>query len=144
MRLWSIHPLFLDHAGLVALWREALLAQKVLSGATGGYRNHPQLTRFKRHDDPAGAISTYLEHIYREAEHRGWNFNRAKITGGLTDRQIPVTEGQMKYEFELLKRKLKIRNFSWYKILNLVIDPKPHPLFIMVPGEVEEWEKTPV
>ena len=46
MRLWSVHPRYLDTAGLTACWREALLAQKVLTGATRGYRRHPQLERF--------------------------------------------------------------------------------------------------
>jgi hypothetical protein len=36
MRLWTLHPKYLDARGLVALWREALLAQKVLRGATRG------------------------------------------------------------------------------------------------------------
>jgi len=31
MRLWSLHPRYLDAKGLVALWREGLLAQKVLA-----------------------------------------------------------------------------------------------------------------
>ena len=38
MRLWSIHPKYLGTKGLVALWREALLAQKVLQGNTKGYK----------------------------------------------------------------------------------------------------------
>jgi hypothetical protein len=46
MRLWSVHPRYLDRQGLTAAWREALLAQKVLTGTTRGYRNHPQLVRF--------------------------------------------------------------------------------------------------
>jgi Pyrimidine dimer DNA glycosylase (EC 3.2.2.17)/DNA-(apurinic or apyrimidinic site) lyase (EC 4.2.99.18) len=52
MRLWSIHPKYLDVQGLLGLWREGLLAQKVLLGETKGYRNHPQLIRFKRTSDP--------------------------------------------------------------------------------------------
>ena len=48
MRLWSVHPKYLDSKGLVALWREALLAKQVLEGGTKGYRNHPQLDRFKK------------------------------------------------------------------------------------------------
>lgn len=43
MRLWSLHPSLLDRAALIAGWREALLAQKVLRGQTTGYRHHPQL-----------------------------------------------------------------------------------------------------
>ena len=43
MRLWSLHPKYLDKLGLLGLWRESLLAQKVLLGKTKGYKNHPQL-----------------------------------------------------------------------------------------------------
>lgn len=50
MRLWSLHPSLLDRAALVAGWREALLAQKVLRGETTGYRHHPQLERFRGTD----------------------------------------------------------------------------------------------
>ena len=39
MRLWSLRPKYLDSQGLVALWREGLLAQAVLRGKTRGYRN---------------------------------------------------------------------------------------------------------
>jgi len=35
MRLWTIHPKYLDRQGLLALWREALLAQKVLRRDNG-------------------------------------------------------------------------------------------------------------
>ena len=52
MRLWTLHPRYLDARGLVALWREALLAQKVLRGKTRGYRAHPQLQRFREQADP--------------------------------------------------------------------------------------------
>lgn len=38
MRLWTLHPKYLDPKGLVALWRETLLAQRVLAGRTRGYR----------------------------------------------------------------------------------------------------------
>ena len=47
MRLWTLHPKYLDARGLVALWRESLLAQAVLAGRTRGYRSHPQLERFR-------------------------------------------------------------------------------------------------
>ncbi len=76
MRLWSIHPQYLDPQGLVALWREALLAQAVLRGETRGYRNHPQLERFKEHAAPLAAISHYLQAVYAEATRRGYRFNR--------------------------------------------------------------------
>ncbi len=79
MRLWTIHPGYLDRKGLVALWREGLLAQSVLLGNTKGYKNYPQLTRFKNTDNPIGAIGNYLSAVVDEADKRGHNFNRDKI-----------------------------------------------------------------
>src|SRR5665213_874155 len=58
MRLWTLHPRYLDAQGLVAAWREALLAQKVLEGATRGYTRHPQLIRFQSHPKPLEAIKS--------------------------------------------------------------------------------------
>ena len=77
MRLWSIHPKYLDAKGLVALWREGLLAQNVLLGNTKGYKNHPQLIRFKNSENPYGAIAEYLRYVVNEADNRGYNFNRS-------------------------------------------------------------------
>ena len=70
MRLWSLHPKYLDTKGLVALWREGLLARKVLQGQTRGYKYHPQLERFKNHNKPVNAIDTYLLHVYNESVNR--------------------------------------------------------------------------
>ena len=79
MRLWSIAPEYLDRVGLIALWREGLLAQKVILGETTGYKNHPQLERFNKTSDPAGSIASYLLEIYRESQNRGFKFDRKKI-----------------------------------------------------------------
>jgi len=79
MRLWSIHPKHLDANGLVALWREGLLAQNVLLGNTRGYKNHPQLTRFKNTNNQSAAIASYLRAVAEEADSRGYNFNKSKI-----------------------------------------------------------------
>ena len=57
MRLWSLHPALLDRAGIVACWRESLLAQAVLAGRTRGYTRHPQLARFRAHPEPTVAIA---------------------------------------------------------------------------------------
>jgi hypothetical protein len=67
MRLWSVHPSLLDPKGLVALWREGLLAQKVLQGRTTGYRSHPQLHRFRQSGEPLAAIATYLWAVHDAA-----------------------------------------------------------------------------
>jgi len=77
MRLWSIHPKYLDTKGLVAVWREALLAKNVLKNKTKSYKNHPQLKRFK--NKPITIINSYLKTIYDEAKNRNYNFNKNKV-----------------------------------------------------------------
>jgi len=62
MRLWSLHPSYLDPQGLVAVWREGLLAQAVLRGQTTGYTRHPQLARF-RGAGALGAMAAYLREM---------------------------------------------------------------------------------
>jgi hypothetical protein len=109
MRLWSLHPRYLDARGLVALWREALLAQKVLHGDTRGYRKHPQLTRFKQQPDPQAAIAAYLREVQREAERRGYHFDAGKIAPHAPAKIIPVTAGQLAYELTHLTAKLRLR-----------------------------------
>src|SRR4051812_6530953 len=107
MRLWSIHPKFLDCKGLVALWREGLLAQKVLAGKTKGYKNHPQLIRFREQSNPLSSIGTYLQSVAFEADKRGYRFDHSKILKTSKKiSKIPVSKGQMKYESEHLERKL--------------------------------------
>src|SRR5690349_16243459 len=98
MRLWSLHPNLLDRAGLVALWREGLLAQKVLLGKTKGYRFHPQLARFRATKDPVRAIAVYLWAVQREATKRGYEFNAAKIVAKKRPISLTVTSGQLAFE----------------------------------------------
>ena len=143
MRLWSIHPKYLDTSGLVALWREGLLAQKVLMGKTKGYKNHPQLMRFKNQQDPVLAIANYLFYIYQEAEKRGYNFNKDKIEPGYLDIEIEiaVTEGQLKYEMEHLLKKLLNRDPGKYKEIKNVKTPDAHHSFIIIPGGIADWER---
>jgi len=83
LRLWTVHPKYLDARGLVALWREALLAKRVLEGRTRGYRHHPQLTRFRAHPDPVAAIDAYLAGVYEEACRRGYRFDATRGGRGL-------------------------------------------------------------
>ena len=141
MRIWSFHPKYLDSKGLVALWRESLLAQKVLEGETSGYRNHPQLSRFRSQPDPAAAISTYLENVFAEAVLRGYRFDHAKIKGRRTNIQIQVTKGQLVYEWGHFRKKLLARDRNWYQKLPGERVPEPHPLFRIVAGDVETWER---
>lgn len=141
MRLWSLHPSYLDSKGLVALWREGLLAQKVLQGKTKGYRNHPQLERFKSSSDALGAISTYLRVVVKEAENRGYNFDSGKIADEYSVNKMEVSSGQLQYELSHLLNKLKIRDRLLYDKYKELKQPVPHPLFKVVGGDVANWER---
>ena len=141
MRIWSIHPKYLDAKGLVALWREALLATHVLEGKTKGYINHAQLKRFRGVDDPAGAICQYLSIIEEEASARGYNFDRNKIGEVKKPVFIEVTTGQLEYERKHLLSKLKIRNPELFNKFKEIKNFDPHPIFVVINGEVEKWEK---
>jgi hypothetical protein len=141
MRLWTLHPRYLDTKGLVAAWREALLAQKVLSGATRGYRHHPQLLRFREAADPRSAISAFLRELADEARRRGYKFDSGKIAGISTSLKIIETRGQLDYEWTHLKRKLKARAPAVAREFRSIAVPEPHPLFRIVPGKVREWER---
>lgn len=140
MRLWSIHPGYLDAKGLVALWREGLLAQKVLQGATRGYRNHPQLIRFRQSTNPLGAIASYLRAIADEAEERGYRFDRRKILRNHYRDTISVSSGQVRYEFAHLLEKLKVRDPGRHAELSRVKIIALHPSFRRVRGGVADWE----
>lgn len=140
MRLWSLNPKHLDPKGLVALWREALLAQKVLCGKTKGYRNHPQLSRFREHPHPKGAIASYLVEIWKESKRRGYHFDKSKILKNRTDEKIPVTIGQLKYEHQWLYSKIKVRAPSFFQLVKKEKAEK-NPVFRIVPGKIETWEK---
>jgi Pyrimidine dimer DNA glycosylase (EC 3.2.2.17)/DNA-(apurinic or apyrimidinic site) lyase (EC 4.2.99.18) len=107
VRLWSIHPKYLDVHGFLGLWREALLAQKALLGLTKGYTNHPQLIRFKCTTDPVLYVGSYLYYVYVEGLARGYHLDKSKIIKYDLTIRLPVTEGQVNYEFKHLLKKLK-------------------------------------
>ena len=125
----------------MGLWREALLAQKILKGATRGYRNHPQLERFRQHPAPEQAIASYLISVWEEAKVRGYRFDKKKIGKRKAPRKIPVTKGQLRYEFEWLYQKLKSRSPKQYKLIALEKKICPRPFFRPVEGLAEPWER---
>jgi hypothetical protein len=140
VRLWSLHPSHLDAKGLVALWREALLAQKVLRGLTKGYKRHPQLARFQAHPKPVAALATYLSAVSDDAIRRGYSFDARKIVSARTKIKIAVTRGQLAYERGHLLRKLKVRSPKDYAARrNATL--KLHPSFRAIAGGVEDWER---
>jgi len=142
MRIWSIHPRYLDVKGLVALWRETLLAQAVLMNLTKGYKNHPQLNRFKKCKDPIGVIGTYLKQVLLEAKVRGYNFSEDKIIR-YSEEKVNVTDEQVVYEFKHFMKKLKVRDNDRFNFLNLRRSDGIyiHPSFHLIDGEIEDWEK---
>jgi len=140
MRIWSIHPKYLDSKGLVALWRETLLAKHVLEGKTKGYKNHPQLNRFKNSKSPLDSINHYLAVIHKEATSRMYVFDETKVNWKFKRRSLIVTTGQIKYEILHLLGKLKSRHPEKFRELKKLQFFEPHPLFKIIEGGIEEWE----
>jgi hypothetical protein len=124
---------------LVALWREGLLAQKVLLGQTAGYRFHPQLQRLRASRDPVAAISTYLWGVVDEARARGYHFDASRIAKRSRAASITVTRGQLEYEWQHLRRKLRVRDREKFLMLRAA-RLKPHPMLRVIAGSVEPWE----
>ena len=145
MRIWSLHPRYLDRQGLTACWRETLLAQAVLAGRTKGYRSHPQLERFRATPDPLAAVCAYLHDIALEADTRGYRYDRTRIDRALHgDPPVPrieVTTGQLTYEWQWLLSKLQARSPEVATQHAAIDVPDPHPLFTVVDGPVAPWEK---
>jgi hypothetical protein len=142
VRLWSLHPRYFDRQALTACWREALLAQSVLAHPGRGYHRHPQLERFKEQSDPLGAIAAYLEGIADEASERGYRFDRTKIGHAPTaGALIPVTTGQVDYEWAHLVAKLAARSPDLATRWADVVSPEVHPLFRTTPGPISSWER---
>ena len=140
MRLWTLHPRYLDRQGLLALWREGLLARAVLHGQTRGYRNHPQLERFRGHAVPQLAIDAYLASVHEEATARGYVFDRSKLGPPQAVDRIVASDGQLDFEWQHLRRKLAVRN---PQLLERWLDTQPqcHPLFVLSPGSIAPWER---
>ena len=141
MRLWSLHPRYLDSRGLVAVWRGALLAQAVLRGETSGYRSHPQLERFRAQRSPRLAINAYLAAIHAEATTRSYVFDRSKIGALREVAPTAATRGQIDCECGHLLDKLSVRSPALFEQLRLRRNPSCRPLFRPFPGPVASWER---
>jgi hypothetical protein len=142
MRLWTIHPKYLDPQGLVALWREALLARAVLRGETVGYRHHPQLERFRAHHAPRTAINAYLVGVLEESQSRGYSFDTRKVGPVRVRIELPATTGQIRHEWRHLLGKLQARRPELFASVRAITKPQPHPLFRVTEGAIAAWERT--
>jgi hypothetical protein len=141
MRLWTMHPKYLDTKGLLALWREALLAQAVLAGRTRGYTRHPQLERFKKAQDPLAAVGAYLSGVHKEGWRRGYCFDATKIIAHTDTDKIDVTRGQLDFEWNHLLNKLVFRDPVRYGMFKKLDMPETHPIFCLTEGDIETWER---
>ena len=112
-----------------------------LQNKTKGYKNHSQLTRFQNTNSPVNAINSYLIALFEESKKRNFNFNMEKLGEIKESMKIPVTTGQIKYEFHRLLLKLKKRDQKSYNTLKNKKRIETHPLFFKVPGNIESWEK---
>jgi hypothetical protein len=144
MRLWTLHPRYLDAQGLVALWRESLLALAVLRGETRGYRHHPQLSRFREQPEPLAVIAAYLRGVRDESLVRGYRFDGALIPEARLVAPLSETEGQLLYEWGHLREKLRVRSPASFEKCVAVEMPLAHPLFEIGPGPVAAWERSSV
>ena len=141
MRLWTLHPRYLDAQGIVALWREALLARAVLRGRTRGYTRHPQLDRFRGHPSPRSAINAFLAEVHRDSLRRGYSFDASKLGPVRGECRMEATSGQLEHEWAHLRRKLRARSREDYERIRRIDSPAPNPLFRIVPGPLAPWER---
>lgn len=149
MRIWSIHPKYLDPKRFVAQWREALLCRAVLNGETKGYKNHPQFLRVKEHFQPHYFINSYLYEIWEESKKRNYNFDRTKLMDNLYEKfgeplsPMEVTEGQLEYEFNHLQSKLGEFDEKYIENEQLIAEEGilSHPNLVVIPGDVMKFEK---
>jgi hypothetical protein len=161
MRLWSLHPSLLDSFGLAQLWLDCLKAQKLLEEIP--FRTDiPELLRFSRYTASLDVLAWYIEGVWNEAKRRNLNFcfNRNYIhlpvnINNINEKkgveikppksiQIPVTDGQLWFEYRKLLSQLEHRDPVMYNILLSFDDmnglPPVHPLFKDIQGNIETWD----
>ena len=144
MRLWTLHPRYLDRQGLLAVWREALLARAVLAGSTRGYRHHPQLQRFRAAADPGAAIAAYLRAVHAEALGRGYAFDAGKLDAPAACPPLAATRGQLLFEWAHLRRKLRVRSPAAWRALRGTALPEPTPSSCWCRGRSRTGSAPPV
>jgi len=77
--------------------------------------------------------------VVDEAELRGYQFDASKIVVKKRAGSIPVTRGQIEFEWAHLRRKLRVRDQAKLRELRAA-KLRPHPMLRVVPGGVEAWE----
>jgi hypothetical protein len=141
MRIWSIHPKYLDSKELLNLWNETIQAKNEFLTKFSGHFSNKQLERFLDLKNPLEAINSYMSSIYREAVKRDFSVDDSFMDWDFDDSiQIPVTAGQISHEISKLKSRLRERDEKKLQKLNGRTFLELHPIFYSVPGTIEEWE----
>lgn len=138
MRLWTLHPKYLDSEGLMAVWRDALRARRLLKEETDGDSDHPQLTRFRETDHPADAIECYLQTVFEEARERDVSFDASKLHTPVRNVRIEETEDRLLYEWHRLLDKLRERQPPLFRKIKDLERPDAHPMFTIIEDDVHE------
>ena len=142
MRLWSLHPRYLDPKGLVALWREALARPGRAPGAIpGDIATIPSCSDSARSPLRVAASPSTFGPCTRNRSSEATASTGARLCTGGTVARVDVTRGQLDFEWRHLLAKLEKRNPPVLEALQNTGDPAPHPLFRVVPGAIEEWER---
>ena len=139
-RIWSLHPKYLDGIEIFFLWRNCIMAKKILDGTEKVNRKFPHLARFESSSNPIGAINIYLSEVYKIASTHGKNFKLDKFDDSFKDISLNVTKGQMEYEVELFKKKLRNRSSDTNALIFKIKIIEPNPLFKVVEGNKEAWD----
>ncbi|MDO4770187.1 MAG: hypothetical protein Q4A11_07465 [Brachymonas sp.] len=79
--------------------------------------------------------------MHAEATRRGYAFDAHKIRCTDAAEPLPVTSGQLQYEWAHLMRKLQTRNPTLHEQWQTVQTPEAHPLFTVHNGPIEGWER---
>jgi hypothetical protein len=61
--------------------------------------------------------------------------------GGAVPSAGNITQGQLAFEHEHLKEKLRHRDPERFRVICRTRQITAHPLFVVVAGEIELWEK---
>ena len=148
MRIWTLHPRFLDRQGLLGQWREALQAKNALLDPhhSSNVCHERQLRRFKAAKIQAlSCMGVYLHAVADEMILRGYKPNVSLIPYYVgTPSLIPVTQGQVNFEIAHLMAKLTERDPSRLLPLSkirVLMSNQLNPIFKEVGGDIESWEK---
>jgi hypothetical protein len=160
MRLWSFHPRYLDNIGLSRAINESISGYKALEDwqrdqkqivplhdneYPPSWKNHSQLVRFKI-DDGDKHLQDYIDVVlscYVDRKLKSYNSKTIRfMTAHLYHlRQLTVTNEQLLYEWQHYLKKIQKRSPKLYEEYILINTPIAHPLFKVVSGEIESWEK---